>query len=54
MESVLKLVQVPFDGTSSFFCINCTAQLCVLSKLADDAFDPTVYVLDKDVKKHQS
>jgi len=44
---LFKLVQVP-----SFCCINCTGQLSVVYKLAEDAFDHTVWVID--VKEHWS
>jgi len=51
---LLKLVQVPLDGISFFCCINRTTQLSVVCKLAEGALDPTVYVIDKDIKQYWS
>lgn len=51
MSPLLKLVQVSLDGTPSSYCVTCTAQLCVICKLAEDAHDPTVSVMDKDVEE---
>lgn len=35
MGPILKLVQVPLDGIPSFCCVNCTAQIYVIWKLAN-------------------
>jgi len=43
---------IPLDCISSFCCFDCTTQLDVFCKLADGALNPTVYVIDKDVKEH--
>lgn len=32
---LLKFVQVALDGIPSFYCVNCTAQLCIICKLAE-------------------
>ncbi|KAJ7414783.1 hypothetical protein BTVI_40233 [Pitangus sulphuratus] len=53
MGPLLKLIQVPLDGIL-FCCVNCTAQLGVTCKLAESALDPTVYVIDIDIKEHES
>lgn len=37
------------DDIPSFCHINCPAQLVVISKLAEDALNPTVSVTDKNV-----
>jgi len=50
MGPLLELVQVPLDGILSLRCVNCTTQLGVTCKLAEGAFNPTVYVTDKDIK----
>jgi len=36
-----------------FYCIDCTTQLSIISKLAEVTLNPTVYVTDKDVEEHQ-
>ena len=41
--------KVPLDGLPSFCSINCTTQLGVISKLADGALDPIIYVIGEDV-----
>jgi len=43
MDPLLQPVQVPLDGFSSLQCINCTAQLGVFCKLAEDAIDSIIY-----------
>ena len=54
MGTLLMLVQVPLDGIFSFWCIDCTTQLGVICKLAEGSLDPTVYVIDKDIKQYQT
>lgn len=49
---VLKLV--PLDGIPSFCCVNCTAHLCVICKLAAGALDLPVCVTEEDLKEHWS
>lgn len=44
----LEPVQVPLDDISSLQCVNSTTQLSAISKLSEDALNPTV--LDIDVK----
>jgi len=39
MGPLLQLVQVPLDGISSFRHVNCTTQLGVVCKHAEDALD---------------
>jgi len=48
----LKPVKVPLDGIPSLQHVNCSIQLAVVSKLAEDALSPTVHVTNKDVKQH--
>ncbi|KAK4831353.1 hypothetical protein QYF61_017484 [Mycteria americana] len=50
MDPLLELVQVPVNGTLSLRHVNCTTQLGVVCKLAEGALDPTVYVIDEDIK----
>ena len=54
MGPLLQPVQVPLDGFPSFQCIDCTAQLCVICKVAEGALNATVYVIDEDVEEHWS
>ncbi|KAK4829865.1 hypothetical protein QYF61_007257 [Mycteria americana] len=54
MGPLLKLVQVPLDGIPSLRHVNCTTQLGVTCKLAEGALDPTVYVIDEDIKQYWS
>ena len=57
MGSLLELVQVildMLDGIPSLRCVNRTTQLGVICKLAEGALDPTVYVIDEDIKQYWS
>ncbi|KAK4817066.1 hypothetical protein QYF61_027095 [Mycteria americana] len=54
MGQVLELVQVPLDGIPSLRRVNCTTQLGVIYKFAEGALDPTVYVIDEDIKQYWS
>ncbi|RMC07383.1 hypothetical protein DUI87_16848 [Hirundo rustica rustica] len=49
MGSLLKFVQVPLDGIPFFCCVSCTVQLGVIRKLAEDAFNITVYSIQLSV-----
>ena len=49
MDPLLQPVQVPLDGFLSFQCMDCTAELGVIHKLAEGALNATVYVIDEDV-----
>ena len=49
MRPILKHVQVTLDGIPSFYYINCTTQLVVVCKLAEETLsviDPTDRVED--------
>ncbi|RMC14213.1 hypothetical protein DUI87_09304 [Hirundo rustica rustica] len=52
MDPLLKFVQVALDDIPSFCSIYCLD--CVICKLAERALDITVYVIDQDIKEHQS
>jgi len=52
--SPLKPIKVPLDGIPSLQHIDCTTQLAVIGKLAEGALNPTVHVINKDVKPHWS
>jgi len=52
MGWLLKPVQVLLDGVPSFYSINCTTQLGVISKIVETALDPIIYVIDNDVEEH--
>ena len=54
MGLLLQPAQVPLDGFPSFQCIDRTAQVGVIYKLAEGALDATVYVIDEDVEERQS
>ena len=54
MGQLLQPAQVPLDGFPSFQCIDCTAQLGVICKLAEGALDDIVYVIDEDVGERQA
>lgn len=54
MHPLFEWVHAPLDGVPPLYCINCTTQLDVISKLAKGTLNPTVYVTDKDVEEHQS
>ena len=54
MGPILKLVQLPLSGIPSLYHINCTIHLDVVSKHAESALDPTVLVIEKDIKEQQS
>ncbi|KAK4832829.1 hypothetical protein QYF61_025817, partial [Mycteria americana] len=49
---LLELVHVPLDGIPSLRHVNHTTLLGVICKLAEGALDPTVYVIDEDIKHH--
>ncbi|KAJ7407639.1 hypothetical protein WISP_125504 [Willisornis vidua] len=50
MGPSIKFVQVLLDGILSFCCVKCTAQLHVITKLAESALNLTVHVTDADTK----
>ncbi|PKU39962.1 small glutamine-rich tetratricopeptide repeat-containing protein beta [Limosa lapponica baueri] len=50
----LQPVQVPLNDIPSLWCIDNPTQLGVICKLADGALNPSVYVVDKNVKQYQS
>ncbi|KAK4831203.1 hypothetical protein QYF61_016040 [Mycteria americana] len=54
MGPLLQLVQVPLDGIPSLRRVNHTTQLGVACKLAEGALDPTVCVIDEDIKQYWS
>ena len=54
MGPLLQPVQVPLDGFPSFQCIDYTAQLGVVCKLAEGALDAIICVTDKDVEENWS
>ncbi|KAK4816335.1 hypothetical protein QYF61_015019, partial [Mycteria americana] len=50
MGPLLQLVQVPLDGMPSLRRVSHTTQPGVICKLAEGALDPTVCVIDEDIK----
>ncbi|KAK4824277.1 hypothetical protein QYF61_012837 [Mycteria americana] len=51
---LLQLVQVLLDGILSLRHVNRTTQLGVICKLAEGALNPTVCVIDEDIKQYWS
>jgi len=51
---LFKCVLVPCGDIPSFYCVNCTTQLGVVSRLAEGTLYPIIYVIDKDVEEHWS
>ena len=51
---LLKPAWVPLDGIPSLWCVDHTPQLGVNSKLAEGVLDPTINVIDEDIKEYQS
>ncbi|KAJ7403321.1 hypothetical protein BTVI_78228 [Pitangus sulphuratus] len=54
MDPLLKFVQVLLNGIPSFYCVNNTAHLPVIFKFAENVLNPTVCVIDKDIKEYKS
>ncbi|GAB0181936.1 serine/threonine-protein kinase 3 [Grus japonensis] len=54
MGSLLELVQVPLDGILSLRRVNCCTQLGVIGKIPEDVLDPTVCVIDEEIKRYWS
>lgn len=52
-QPLSKPVQVLLNGIPSFWHINSTIQLGVISVFAEDALNPTAYVINKDVEEHK-
>jgi len=50
MGPLLQPVHVPLGGFPSFQCIDRTAQLGVIHKLAEDALNAIICVRDEDVE----
>ena len=50
----LKPVKVPLDGIPSLQRVDRTTQLGVIGKLAEGALNPTVYVINEDIKQYWS
>ncbi|KAK4822423.1 hypothetical protein QYF61_015173 [Mycteria americana] len=51
MGPLLELVQVPVNGIPSLRRVSRTTQVGVICKLAEGALDPSVYVVDEDIKQ---
>ncbi|KAK4822534.1 hypothetical protein QYF61_015540 [Mycteria americana] len=51
---LLELVQVPLDGIPSLRHVNHTTQLGVVCELVEGALNPTVCVIDEDIKQYWS
>ena len=45
---------IPLDGILSFCCVDHTPQLDVINKLVDGSLDPTVTVIDEEIKGYWS
>ncbi|XP_021237191.1 uncharacterized protein LOC110390262 [Numida meleagris] len=49
----LQLVQASRNGSTAFWCVNHSSQLCIINKLAEDALCPFIQVTDEGVKQVQ-
>ncbi|KAK4823100.1 hypothetical protein QYF61_025838 [Mycteria americana] len=54
MGPLLELVQVPLNGIPFLRHVNHTTQLGVICKLAEGTLNPTVHVIDEDIKQYWS
>ncbi|KAK4816734.1 hypothetical protein QYF61_022286 [Mycteria americana] len=54
MGPLLNPVKIPLNGIPSPRHVNHTTQLGVICKLAEGTLDPTVYVIDEDIKQYWS
>ena len=54
MDSLFKPVQVALDVIPSFYCVNCMAQLGVISKLDGGALSHMVKINYNDAEEHLS
>ena len=54
MGPLLKLFQVPLGGILFLRRVNHTTHLSVICKLSEGALNPTVYVIDEDIKQYWS
>ncbi|PKU46696.1 serine-rich hypothetical protein [Limosa lapponica baueri] len=54
MGPLLKPVQIPLDGIPCLSCVNHATQLGVICKLSESALNPTVRVIDEDIKQYWS
>lgn len=52
MGLLLELVQISLDGILSFRFVIHATQLSVVCKLSEGPLNPTVYVIDKDIKQY--
>lgn len=52
MCPLFEWIQVLLYGVPPFYCVNCSTQFGVISRLGEGMLDPTVFVTDKDVKEH--
>lgn len=50
----LKPLKDPQDDVLSLQCVDHTTQLGVMGTPAEGALSPTVHVIDRDIKQHQS
>ena len=51
---LLKPVSISLDDILSLRCVNCTTQFDVIHKFAEGSLNPTVNIIDEDIKQHQS
>jgi len=47
----LQPVQVTLNGSTACWCIHCSSQFCVISKLAEGALCPFIQIIDEEVKQ---
>lgn len=49
----LQPVKVPLDGSKTLWCIGCSSQFGVISKLAESPLCPIIQMINEDVKEDQ-
>ena len=50
----LQLVQVSLNGSTGFWCVSHSFQLCIISKIAEGVLYPFIQVIDEDAEQIQA
>jgi len=51
LHSTLQSVQVSLNGSTAFWCVSHSSQLCIISKLTEGGLYPFIQVIDEDVEQ---
>ena len=54
LYSTLQPAQVLFNGSTAFWCVRHSFQLCIISKLAEGELYPCIQVIDEDIEQDQA